>query len=301
MSDDAQAWVWQHSRTKNTARLVLLALATAAGDNATVRMGTAELMRLTNAAKGAVLDGIRRAVALGELEIREPGAGKRAALYALPGAVGYPPVSGREIEPPATSSGREIEPLEPVAVGKPDHKANAAPLRSGNRTTRHMPSGRETGPLQPELTDDDDHATRARASSKAFTSMSEGVSEGWPARDRRTAIVPEFARPLVDRITASDVIVKWSLGEGEWFTIHHLIQRSGADMLAAEAVKVASRTSVSHARYFLRAWRDLPPAPAAGTEPVEPTADVIPLAPARLGRADQAAAWYAQFAQEMNP
>lgn len=257
MSDDAQAWVWQHSRTKNTARLVLLALAGAAGDNATVRMGTAELMRLTNAAKGAVLDGIGRAVALGELEIREPGAGKRAALYALPGAVGYPPVSGREIEP-----------LEPVAVGKPDHKAAAAPLRSGNRTTRHMPSGRETGPLQPELTDADDHATRAQASSKDIR-MNEGGSER-PAPAVIQGGIPEWARPLVDTLTASRVIVRWDLGEGEWFTLHAMIQRSGVDLLAAAAVRAAARADISHARYLLRAWRNLPPAPAAGTTPVAP-------------------------------
>lgn len=273
MTDDAQAWVWQHSRTKNTARLVLLALARAAGGNATVRMGTAELMRLTNAAKGAVLDGIGRAVALGELEIREPGAGKRAALYALPGAVGYPPVSGREIEPLATPSGREIEPLEPLAVGK----LNRKPLAVGKPDHKPAPSGRETGPLQPQLTDDDDCATRARASSK--NNRVEGGSER-PAPAVIPSGVPEFARPLVDRITASGVIVRWDLAAGEWFTLDAMVQRSGVDMLAAAAVRAAGRADVSHARYFLAAWRNLPPAPAAGTAPVTPQhagPNVIPL------------------------
>lgn len=305
MSDDAQAWVWEHSRTKNTARLVLLALAVAAGGNATVRMGTAELMRLTNAAKGAVLDGIGRAVALGELEIREPGAGKRAALYALPRAVGYSPVSGREIEPLATSSGREIEPLEPVAVGKLNRKAPDAPLRSGNRTTRHMPSGRETGPLQPELTDDDDRATRAQASSKDIR-MYEGGSE----RERPAVIeggIPEWARPLVDTLTASRVVVRWDLGEGEWFTLHAMIQRSGVDLLAAAAVRAAARADISHARYLLRAWRNLPPAPAAGTTPVVPQPqyagpNVVPFdATARRPSKVQAAAAMFAAAAGLNP
>lgn len=301
MTDDAQAWVWQHSRTKNTARLVLLALARAAGGNATVRMGTAELMRLTNAAKGAVLDGIGRAVALGELEIREPGAGKRAALYALRGAVGHPPVSGREIEPLATSSGREIEPLEPLAVGKPDHKA----LAVGKPDHKPAASGRETGPLQLDLTDPDESVTRARASSKDVR-MYEGMSER-PAPAVIEDGIPAFARPLVDTLTASGVIVRWDLGAGEWFTLDAMIQRSGTDLLAAAAVKAAARADISHARYLLRAWRNLPPAPAAGTAPVAPQSagpNVIPLDPGQPRRnraqrtADELALILAREAQQ---
>lgn len=296
MSDDAQAWVWQHSRAKGCARLVLLALAYAVtDDSATARMGTAAMMQRANAGKGAVVTAIETAAALGELEIIEPGAGKRATLYRLPGVLASGPVSG----PLQTRSGPVSGPLATPDGSLRSGERTASASRSGERTASPIPSGPVSGPLQLDLTDHDDHATRAQASFKAFTSMSEGVREGWPAPERRTAIVPEFARPLVDRITASGVVVKWSLGEGEWFTLDHLLQRSGADMLAAEAVRVAGRTNVSHARYFLRAWRDLPPTPAAGTAPVPPAANVVPLAPARLGRADQAAAWYAQFAQEM--
>lgn len=271
MTDDAQAWVWQHSRTKNTARLVLLALAGACTDDtATARMGTAEMMRLANATKGTVIEGIARAVALGELEIREPGAGKRATLYWLPGAAGCSPASGREIGPLDTRSGRKTRPLDPPVDPLRSENPTASRSRSGIRTATPTASGRESGPLQPELTDDDENATRTRASSKAFKSLSEGVVDA-RVPERRTAVVPEFARPLVDRITASGVVVKWSLGAGEWFALDHLIQRSGVDMLAAAAVRAATRSGdVGHARYFLAAWRDLPPAPADGTAPVTP-------------------------------
>lgn len=275
MSDTAQAWVWQHSRTKGTARLVLLALARDAAEDGTVRMGTAALMRLTNSAKGATLDGIARAVALGELDVREPAAGSRAALYRLPCPISYSPVCGPVSRPQTPVSGRETGPQTSVAVGKPDHK----PLAVGKPDHKAAVSGRETGPQQLDLTDAAGPVTRAQdmraqASFKAFNYRAESTGER--ASARRTAVVPEFARPLVDRITASGVIVKWALAQHEWFALDHLIQRSGVDMLAAAAVKAAARSGdVSHARYFLSVWRDLPPAPADGTTPA---ANVIPLA-----------------------
>ncbi|MER8220936.1 hypothetical protein ABTZ58_10150 [Streptomyces sp. NPDC094143] len=73
--------------------------------------------------------------------------------------------------------------------------------------------------------------------------------------------IPEFARPLVDRITHADVLVRWGLSESEWFQIHSLIKKSGVEAMAAFAVKVAGRTPVESARYFLPGWRDLPPQP----------------------------------------
>lgn len=299
MTDDAQAWVWQHSRTKNTARLVLLALAHACTDDtATTRMGIAALASLTNATRGAVADGIAQAVALGELEIREPGAGKRAALYALPSAVGYSPVSVRESGTLDPRSVREFRTLDTPAASLRPGIPDASRSRPEFPDAKETFSVRESGTLQPQLTDDDDRATRTRASSKAFTSMSEGVVERAP--ERRTAVVPDFARPLVDRITASGVIVKWSLGEGEWFTLSHLIQRSGTDMLAAAAVRAAGRADVSHARYFLAAWRSLPPAPAAGTAPVAPRhagPNVVPFdaTQPRRSRAQRTADMFAQI------
>lgn len=122
------------------------------------------------------------------------------------------------------------------------------------------------------------------------------------------AVIPEFARPLVDQITAAGVLVAWNLAPAEWFMVDALVKRSGLDMLATAAVQAAARArrGVSHARYFLRAWQSLPPAPAAGTVPA-----AIPAAPARgsnvvpfpsaadrPGRAAQAADWYADLLAE---
>ncbi|MGD6762072.1 hypothetical protein ACOKM5_24365 [Streptomyces sp. BH097] len=93
--------------------------------------------------------------------------------------------------------------------------------------------------------------------------------------------VPAFARPLVDQITAAEVYVGWNLTSGEWLRLDAMVKRSGVDMLARHAVTLAARQQVSSARYFLRAWQSLPPAPTAGTVPAAPTAgpqNVIPLA-----------------------
>jgi hypothetical protein len=119
------------------------------------------------------------------------------------------------------------------------------------------------------------------------------------ARAPEAAVIPANCRPLVDQITAAGVIVRWDLTTAEWFTTEAFILRSGTDMLAAAAVTAARRAryGVSHARYFLRTWHALPPAPAPGTTPATPTADVIPLDPTapRKGRAAQAADWYAEI------
>ncbi|MFH8793826.1 hypothetical protein [Streptomyces sp. NPDC017941] len=91
------------------------------------------------------------------------------------------------------------------------------------------------------------------------------------------AVIPDFARPLVDRITAAGVLVAWTLAPAEWFVVDALVKRSGLDMLATAAVQAAARNrrGVSHARYFLRAWQSLAPAPAPGTVPAA-ASNVIP-------------------------
>jgi hypothetical protein len=108
----------------------------------------------------------------------------------------------------------------------------------------------------------------------------EGVREGAPALDLAAGGIPPFARPLVDQITAAEVYVGWDLTAGEWLRLDAMVKRSGVDMLARHAVTLAARRDVSSARYFLRAWTTLPPAPTAGTVAAAPIAargNVIPL------------------------
>ncbi|MET9914293.1 hypothetical protein ABZZ74_47635 [Streptomyces sp. NPDC006476] len=293
MTLDAMDWVWQHSRTRGNPRMVMLAVADAiTGPEATARIGTAALVRRLNATKGTTLAAVASAIESGELETVEPAAGSRAALYRIPEAVNYTRRSGRESRP------------QPQRSETPTTNR----LRSEAPTTTAPDSGPESGPQGEETQDGfwSGFQTASGPESVPHHSPIEGVSEG--VRERgpsRVAPIPEFARPLVDAITAAGVIVRWDLNPAEWFTLDALMKRSGADMLASAAVRAAGRRDVSHARYFLRAWNGLPPAPAAGTTPAVPAAgpgaDVIPLNRSRTagtGRAAQAAGWYADLLAE---
>lgn len=289
MTLDAMDWVWRHSRSRGNSRLALLAIADATtGPAALARVGTADLARRLNASKGAAVEAVRRALDSGELEVAEAAAGSRAALYRIPGAVDYVRRSGPETRPETQRSGN------PTTTG----------FRSGNPTTNAPDSGPETRPQR-------DHAEPALWSGNPTGSgresdphhspierMNEGVREG-RARGE-VAVIPENARPIVDQITAAGVIVAWNLTTAEWFIVDALAKRSGPNMLAAAAVQAAhrARNGVSHARYFLRTWQALPPAPAAGTTPATPAgpgANVIPLNPtaSRKGRAAQSADHFA--------
>ncbi|MBT3157376.1 hypothetical protein KQH42_07190 [Streptomyces sp. CHA1] len=301
MSDDARDWVWQHSRARGNARLVLLAVAEVVeGPDAVASMGTTEVMSRLNASRSTARDAVDAALATGELVVDEPAKGSRATRYKIPGAVGYRRVTGPESGPlsePTAPTGPESGPL--------DEHAEAPGPESGPLTPTGPNlgplDGPESGPLALWSEHPDECGTRARASFKTTERLSEGVS----ARDVKVAVIPEFARPVVDQISAAGIYPAWTLTPAEWIVVHALIKRSGESMLAAAAVQAAqrARTGVAHARYFLRAWQALPPAPEPGTVPAAPAAparsNVVPFPSAdRPGRAAQAAGWYADLLTE---
>lgn len=298
MTLDAMDWVWTRAKSRGNARLVLLAVADAiTGPDATARMGTAEMMRRLNVSRSTARAAVDAALASGELVEVEPAKGSRATRYKIPGAVNYTraqratgPESGPLAEKttgpesgPLPATGPNLGPLTGPESGPPADTPET-PYRAESRPLW----GPESGPHHPPI---------------------EGLSEGGMERARdAVAVIPEFARPLVDQITAAGVLVAWNLAPAEWFTVDALVKRSGVDMLATAAVQAAARNrrGVSHARYFLRAWQSLPPAPAAGTVPAAAPAgparsNVVPFPSAaadRPGRAAQAADWYADLLAE---
>ncbi|MFJ7999027.1 hypothetical protein ACIQ7D_18030 [Streptomyces sp. NPDC096310] len=106
-----------------------------------------------------------------------------------------------------------------------------------------------------------------------------------PAAPDLASGIPEQARPLVDGLTAAGVIVRWPFQGNEWFPVLALIARTGAQAMVNHSVKVATRTNVESAKYFLNGWAELPPIPAAdaprpqlravknGHQPYQPTTD----------------------------
>ena len=101
MSLDAQDWVWEHSASKNTARLALLAIADkASGPDVSAYAGTTFLVRRTNASRTAVIKAIDALLDSGELEIVEGAKGPHGETrYRLPGAKGYTRKGGTESVP----------------------------------------------------------------------------------------------------------------------------------------------------------------------------------------------------------
>jgi hypothetical protein len=264
-------WVWTRAKARGNVRLVLLAVADkATGPDATARIGTAELGRRIAAHKGTTVEAVAKAIASGELELTEAAKGSRAALYRLPLAVGHTRGCGLESGPETERSGIQT----------------TTPYRSGIRTATAPATGLESGPVADPAEDALWSGFRTGSGLESgphqppIERMNEGVKEGAPALDLTAGGIPPFARPLVDQITAAEVYVGWDLTAGEWLRLDAMVKRSGVDMLARHAVTLAARRDVSSARYFLRAWTTLPPAPTAGTVAAAPIAargNVIPL------------------------
>lgn len=91
VSSDAREWVWEHSSSKGTARLVLLSIADRVPDEQCVAWASvASLVERTRASRTAVRDALAKLLAGGELEqcedLESP---QRAAVYRLPRAAAY--------------------------------------------------------------------------------------------------------------------------------------------------------------------------------------------------------------------
>ena len=78
-------------------------------------------------------------------------------------------------------------------------------------------------------------------------------------------VIPDAARPLVDSMTASGVVVRWPFKGDQWFPLLALINKCGIPALVEYARRTADRTHVDSARYFMRGWSELPPKPADGS------------------------------------
>ena len=255
MSIDAMHWVWNHSRAKGNARLVLLAVADKApGPDVTAKLGTTEFVARLNAARSSVVKAVDAALASGELVITEPAIGSRAATYQLPHAVGY-------VRPTLNARGPESGPVdESYRSGNETPKPEqGSGIRTGSETARgpkvgpggsenETPRGPESGPLN--------QTTPTRSESKLA---------GEPTPPVLGPEIPTNCRPLVDTITAAGILVRWNLSTAEWFIVEALIKRTGVAALAAYAQKQASTREISYAKYFLPGWRELPPLPEAGT------------------------------------
>ena len=135
MSLDAQDWVWEHSASKGTARLVLLAIADkASGPECSAYAGTTLLVKRAHAARSSVVVAVDKLIESGELKTIEGRTGPRGETwYCLPKAVGHRREGGPKSGP----------------VRNPDRSENRTPTRpeSGPQGSENeTPTGPKTGP-----------------------------------------------------------------------------------------------------------------------------------------------------------
>jgi hypothetical protein len=135
VSLDAQDWVWEHSASKGTARLVLLAVADkASGPECSAYAGTTFLVKRSRAARSSVVVAVDRLLESGEMKIIDGRTGPRGeTCYSLPLAASHRRKGGPESGPV-----RKSDPSGNQTPGGPE----SGPTRSGNET----PSGPDFGP-----------------------------------------------------------------------------------------------------------------------------------------------------------
>jgi hypothetical protein len=75
--------------------------------------------------------------------------------------------------------------------------------------------------------------------------------------------IPAEARPLVDALSLAGVRVRWPFKGNQWFPVLALVQKAGIPAMTELAAKAAARTPVESAKYFIKAWAELPPLPDA--------------------------------------
>lgn len=198
MSKDAREWVWEHSSSRGTGRLVLLSIADRVPDEQCVAWASiASLMQRTNASRNAVRSALTALVESGELETLEMFVGpQRSTVYRLPrtaaqlakAAAATKDAPEAIVEPPTASDpvpeldGKQVrrhgiwprdrsesDPRRQIPTRSESDPSgqNPTPRRVGSRP----PEGSETGPQnrsEPKV-----NRSRYSSSATAVTSASE--------------------------------------------------------------------------------------------------------------------------------
>jgi hypothetical protein len=143
MSYAARDWVWERSRARGTARLVMLSLADrVTGPDCTAYSSIGTLVRRTGAGRTAVRGAIDCLLTSGELEVIEGITGPlRSTVYRLAGAVGWAP-EGSDSDPGQTSQGGRI----PTRGGSHSDPLNREEQRRTEVEQRESAGVRETRP-----------------------------------------------------------------------------------------------------------------------------------------------------------
>jgi hypothetical protein len=206
-----------------------------------------DLARWTGAKDGSVVRNALKRLAAAGWEFRVPiGKGKDGrALYAVPGTRMTFLVPHFEGGAGATPSVNKGEP------GLPQGGAAATPSKPQGGAGAHSEGATapSEGAVAPPFSSDSSDSKKLASQQAAASEPDYGI--------------PDEVRPLINGIAAAGVNVRWPFRGNDWFPLIALIRKSGASAMVDVAIKIAKRTSVDSARYFLPAWTDLAPLPPA--------------------------------------
>lgn len=178
MAIGVMTWVWNHSRSRHGARLVLLAIADcASGDGGNAWPSNAELRRKSGLGERAVQTALADLVSLGELEVRYnegPSGCNRYRVLMTPRNICTP----AESAPPQKMRGsKRVSPASPQA--KADTPAESAPPQILQPPPQNLhPTPAESAPVT---------VLEPKANQHQKTSSSGG------ARERATRLPEDFA------------------------------------------------------------------------------------------------------------
>jgi hypothetical protein len=210
-----------------------------------------DLARWTGAKDGSVIRNALKRLAAAGWEFRVPiGKGKDGrALYAVPGTrmtFFVPHFEGGAGATPSLPKGEQ---------GLPQGGATATPSDAQGGAGAHS-----EGAVAPS-----EGAVAPPFSSYSSDSKKLASKQGASSAELDYGI-PADVRPLINGIAAAGVNVRWPFRGNEWFPLIALIKKSGTAAMVDIAIKIAARTSVDSARYFLPAWGDLAPMPPADSQ-----------------------------------
>ncbi|MFJ3931589.1 helix-turn-helix domain-containing protein [Streptomyces sp. NPDC090029] len=158
MSSEAREWVWEHSSSRGTARLVLLSIADRVADEQCVSWASlSSLAKRTRASVSTVREAIDRLVHAGELEQLDDLTGpQRSTVYRLPLAAQAVAETAEDEDPDQGSAGRpEAAPtlrisvlrrygIRPREVPEPPARVRKPAVPETGRS-RRKPAPRRTG------------------------------------------------------------------------------------------------------------------------------------------------------------
>jgi hypothetical protein len=245
VSNEATTWVWNHSRSANAQRLVLLALADRANTEGRAWPSLSTLQRMTGIkSRTTVCRALADLQALGEVTVEDSHGPRGQNVYRI-----------SAIAPNAERSGTDTQ--------SPSGGPESAPVQKMDRSRIRTPTGTDSGPavvqnLDAGGTDSGPHNPQEPSSNPA------AAAAGTPARGDRGG-VPSAAAPLVQALTGEGLVVEWRLSTAQWDAITAAIERCGIPAMVAYAHRrhASARTPAWSAAAWIAGWSALPPVDAA--------------------------------------